>query len=48
MSKVKEHDECVWNVLHTYQDVFGPLPSPGTCKKLVQLDSDLKEEPAKD
>ena len=48
MSKVKEHNERVWNILHRYQEVFGPLPSPGTCKKLVQLDLELKEEHAKD
>ena len=48
MSKVEEHDERVWNILHKYQEVFGPSPSPGTCKKLVELDLELKEEHAKD
>ena len=48
MTKVKEHDERVWNMLHKYQDMFGPVPSPGTCKNLVQLDLELKEEHAKD
>ena len=47
MSKVKEHNERVWNILRKFQEVFGPLPSPGPCKKLVQLDLELKEERAK-
>ena len=41
MSKVKEHHERVWDILHKYKEVFGPLPSLGTCKKLVQLDLEL-------
>ena len=47
-SEVKEHDERVSDILHKYKEVVGPLPSPGTCKKLVQLDLELKEEHTKD
>ena len=32
------------NLIHKYQEVFGALPSPLSCKKLVQMDLKLKLE----
>ena len=37
-------DPCLTKLIHKYQEVFGALPPPLSCKKLVQMDLKLKPE----
>ena len=37
-------DPCLSKLIHKYQKVFGPLPPPLSCKKLVQMDLKLKPQ----
>ena len=37
LEKLQPEQE-VKSLLEDYEDVFGELPAPGTCKKLVQMD----------
>ena len=37
-------DLCLTKLIHKYQEVFGALPPPLSCKKLVQMDLKLKPE----
>ena len=42
--QIQEHDPRVAEVLARYEETFGPLPPPGSSKKLVRMDSELKPE----
>ena len=42
--KIQEHDPRVAEVLARYEEAFGPLPHPGSSKKLVRMDLELKPE----
>ena len=37
-------DNCLSKLIQKYQEVFGALPPPLPCKKLVQMDLKLKPE----
>ena len=41
---IQEHDPRVAAVLARYEVAFGPLPPPGSSKKLVRMDLELKPE----
>jgi hypothetical protein len=43
-NKIQEHDPRVAEVLARYEEAFGPLPPPGSSKKLVRMDLELKPE----
>ena len=40
----QEHDPRVAEVLARYEEAFGPLPPPGSSKKLVRMELELKPE----
>ena len=42
--KIKLLDPLVQKLIRTYLDVFGELPPPASCDKLVQMDLKLKPE----
>ena len=42
--KIKELDPRVQKLIRTYLEVFGELPPPASCDKLVQMDLKLKPE----
>ena len=42
--KIKLLDPWVQNLLRTYLEVFGELPAPASCDKLVQMNVKLKPE----
>ena len=42
--KIQEHDPRVAEVLARYEEAFEPLQPPGSSKKLVRMDSELKPE----
>ena len=42
--KIQEDDPRVAEVLARYEEAFGPLPPPGSSKKLVRMDLELKPE----
>ena len=42
--KIQEHDPRVAEVLARYEEAFAPLPPPGSSKKLVRIDLELKPE----
>ena len=42
--KIKLLDTRVQKLIRTYLEVFGELPSPASCGKLVQMDLKLKPE----
>ena len=41
-------DERVKKIILHFSDIFGPLPPPGSVKKLVTMDLELREEFLKD
>ena len=41
-------DERVKKIILAHSEVFGPLPSPGSCKKLVTMDLELRDACLKD
>ena len=42
--KIKNLDPGLQKLLKTYEEVFGALLPPGSCKKLVEMDLKLKPE----
>ena len=42
--KIKPLDPRVQNLIRTHLEVFGELPPPASCDKLVQMDLKLKPE----
>ena len=42
--KIKQLDPRVQTLIRTYLEVFGELPPPASCDKLVQMDLKLKPE----
>ena len=42
--KIKELNPRVQKLVRTYLEVFGELPPPASCEKLVQMDLKLKPE----
>ena len=42
--KIKPFDPWVQTLIRTYLEVFGELPPPASCDKLVQMDLKLKPE----
>ena len=42
--KIKDHDPRVQKLGRTYLEVFGELPPPASCERLVQMDLKLKPE----
>ena len=42
--KIKQLDPRVQKLIRTYLEVFGELPPPASCDKLVQMDLKLKPE----
>ena len=42
--KIKLLDPRVQTLIRTYLEVFGELPPPASCDKLVQMDLKLKPE----
>ena len=42
--KIQEHDPRVAEVLARYEEAFGPLPPPGSSKKLIRMHLELKPE----
>ena len=42
--KIKLLDPTVQKLMNTYPEVFGELPPPASCEKLVQMDLNLKPE----
>ena len=41
-------DERIKKIILHFSDIFGPLPPPGSVKKLVTMDLELREEFLKD
>ena len=42
--KINNLDPGLQKSMKTYEEVFGALPTPGSCKKLVEMDLKLKPE----
>ena len=42
--KIKNLDSRLQELMKTYEEVFGALPPPGSCKKLVEMELKLKPE----
>ena len=42
--KIRSLDPSVQKLIRTYLEVFGELPSPASCERLVQIDLKLKGE----